>query len=742
MSLAETPSAGACPGCTALPETAKQSARKAGATQSLELSLPGIHCAGCIAAVERGLLKLPDVRAARVNLSQKRVRIDTSEEVAPETLIDHLAGLGYEARHLDSDLLGPRTDQTGRDLMMRLAVAGFAMMNVMLLSVAVWSGAADATRDLFHWISATIALPTIAFSAQPFFRNAMSALKAMRLNMDVPISLAIILAGGMSVYETAAGGHHAYFDAALSLTFFLLIGRYLDHRSRAAARSAAAQLAALEVPRVIRLTDGRRETVNLSEVAVGDVVAVLPGGRIPVDGIITEGTSDIDRSLLTGESLPEHVTTADAVSAGELNLSGPLTLRATAVGADTTLRRMATMIDAAESSRNRYTALADRAAAIYAPAVHLLALVAFIGWLLASGDVRLSLNIAIAVLIITCPCALGLAVPAVATAAAGRLFRNGMLVKDGTALERLSEVDTIVFDKTGTLTESTLIVDRLDGIKAEHLSIAAALAQASSHPVARAIAEGLAAEGIPPARVENITEVPGHGTEGSFNGETVRLGSPEWAGASEAASQATGAGSLLQLPDATSVFLGLDSKLRPGAEDALQALARRGYQIHLISGDRSEITQAVACKLGISDVHANMRPDAKIGFVKDLTAAGRKVLMVGDGLNDTGALAAAYASVSPASAADASRTASDVVLLHDSLAPLSDLLDTSQSARRRVLENFSIAAGYNAIAIPVALAGFATPLAAAIAMSASSITVLLNALRVRGRLRGATGENA
>ncbi|NNK79202.1 MAG: cadmium-translocating P-type ATPase, partial [Litoreibacter sp.] len=569
-------------------------------------------------------------------------------------------------------------------------------------------------------------------SAQPFFRNALSALKAMRLNMDVPISLAIVLAAGMSVYETAAGGHHAYFDAALSLTFFLLIGRYLDHRSRAAAKSAAAQLSALEVPRVIRLKGDTRETVNLADIEVGELVAVLPGGRIPVDGIIIEGQSDIDRSLLTGETLPEHVTASDTVSAGELNLSGPLSLRATAVGADTTLRRMATMIDAAESSRNRYTALADRAAAIYAPAVHLLALVAFVGWLLASGDARLSLNIAIAVLIITCPCALGLAVPAVATAAAGRMFRNGMLVKDGTALERLSEVDTIVFDKTGTLTESTLVVDRLDRIPTKHLSIAAALAQASSHPVARAIAEGLAAEGIPPARVETIKEVLGHGTEGIFEGETVRLGSPEWAGAS----QDDGAGSALQLPDGTSIFLGLDSQLRPGAEEALRALAECGYQIHLISGDREEITVAVARKLGIRNVRANMRPDAKIGFVKDLTKAGHKVLMVGDGLNDTGALAAAYASVSPASAADASRTASDVVLLRDSLAPLTDLLETSKSARRRVIENFTIAAGYNAVAIPIALAGFATPLTAAIAMSASSITVLLNALRVRGRAVG------
>ena len=723
MALAERPSIVACPACVATPAARTREQGAAGG-ETLHLSLPAIHCAGCIATVERGLLAREDVRRARVNLNRKQATLTVTPGTLPEALIDHLATLGVQANLLDSGALGTANDTQGRALLLRIAIAGFAMMNVMLMSVAVWSGAGEATRTLFHWLSAAITLPAIGYAAQPFFSNGWQALRVGRLNMDVPISLALILATAMSLYETAAGGADAYFDAALSLTFFLLVGRYLDHRCRTSARSAAAELAALEVPRVTRLTDAGREVINLSEAAIGDKIIVLPGGRIPVDGIVIDGASDIDRALLTGESLPIAASAGTQLSAGEVNLTGPLTLRATAVGDDTTLRRMVTMIDAAESARNRYTALADRAAAIYAPAVHLLALVTFIGWFALAADARLALNIAIAVLIITCPCALGLAVPAVSTAAAGRLFRRGLLVKDGTALERISKTDTVVFDKTGTLTEGQLQIASLSGFSDDERAVALALAQNSSHPVSRAIALGLAEDA--PAAVSQINEKPANGVTGQWQGQTVALGSATFVGATPNDLH----GAWLRIGDSAPVFLPLVARLREGADEAIRKLVDDGLQVHLISGDNDAATRTLAHALNIDNWHADQRPEDKVAYLNRLAAEGHYVLMVGDGLNDTGALAAAHASLSPASAVDAARAASDVVMLGQSLAALPELITTAKQAKSRILENFAIAAGYNALVIPFAMAGFVTPLLAAIAMSTSSITVLFNAMRL------------
>ncbi|TCO71978.1 heavy metal translocating P-type ATPase [Rhodovulum euryhalinum] len=720
----------ACPACAVAPSAERLAEAVAPKEARLFLSLPTIHCAGCISAVERALNATPGVRAARVNLTLKRVAVEADPDVTADGLIRVLDGIGYEAHELDAGVIAATaTDKAGRDLLMRIAVSGFAMMNVMLLSVAVWSGATDFTRDMFHWISAMIALPTIAFAAQPFFRNAARVLRHGRLNMDVPISLAILLAAGMSLYETAQHGPHAYFDAALSLTFFLLAGRYLDHRTRAVARSAAEELAALEVPRAIRLrADGTEEIVPIAGIAVGDTVRVKPGARVPVDGVIAEGRSEIDRSLLTGETLPAFAGPGMALSAGEVNLTGPLAVTVTAAGEDSSLHRMADLVAVAESARNRYTSLADRAARIYAPGVHLLALAAFLAWLwISGGDIRLALNIAVAVLIITCPCALGLAVPAVTTAASGRLFKRGMLIKDGTALERLAEVDTVIFDKTGTLTlgmpESTNLGEHARG----DLEIALALAEGSGHPLARALAEGARKAGLVPARLSEIREVPGYGVEGQLGGETVRFGRAAWVGA-EAGDQTA---AWLRVGQNPAVAFTFADRLRPGAEEAIARLRAQGLDVRMVSGDAPAPVADLAARLGIADWTAEALPGDKAALVQALGDRGARVLMVGDGLNDTAALAAAHVSISPATALDAARVASDIVLLGTDLAPLGEAVRTARKAVRRINENFAISAVYNLVAVPVALLGFATPLAAALAMSASSITVSLNALRLR-----------
>ncbi len=713
----------ACPACLAVPMAVETASRAPAAAAHLMLSLPTAHCAACISTVEAALLAHPGVSSARVNLTRKHVSVAASPGMTAAELADVLEKVGFEAHELDPGLLSATaTDRQGRELLIRLGVAFFAMMNIMLFSVAVWSGAEDATRDMFHWISAIIAVPTVAFVGQPFFRAAWAALRVGRLGMDVPISLALILATSISLYETVHSGEMAYFDAAVMLSFFLLLGRYLDHRSRALARSAADELAALEVPRALVMEGGIAVPRPIAEVAVGDLVLVRPGGRMPVDGVVVSGQSEIDCGLLTGESLPVFAGPGAAVSAGAVNLTGPLTVRVTAAGRDSSLHRMADLVAVAEHAKNRYTTLAERAARVYSPLVHLLSFSAFGFWMWKTGgDVRFSLNISAAVLIITCPCALGLAVPAVVTAASGKLFRKGVLIKNGTALERLAEVDTAVFDKTGTLTMGEprpIAAEYPEGAKA----VCLALARASSHPLARALSNLT----LTAADVTDLREVPGYGVEGRYDGQTVRLGRAEWVGTAPVAMTAT----YLSIGGQTWSF-GFTDQLRPGAAQVVARLAAQGMTIRLVSGDTAASVGATARELAITDWTAGALPAQKMAIVNGMSQQGHKVLMVGDGLNDTAALAAAHVSISPASALDAARVASDIVLLGRDMSAISDATRIARQASRRMVENFLIAGAYNLIAVPLALIGHATPLAAALAMSLSSITVTLNAMRLR-----------
>lgn len=737
--MSEAFSASACPACVALPAalaTAGAGQALAPAPNTLFLSLPTSHCAVCIADVERGLLAQPGVTAARVNLSLKRVRIEGPAAADPAPLIAALAAIGYPAHELNPEALRQtEAELWGRDLLMRLAVAGFAMMNIMLLSVAVWSGAEDATRDLFHWLSAAIALPTLVFAGQPFFASAWASIKARRLGMDVPISLALILASGMSLFETAMGGHHAYFDAAVSLCFFLLIGRYLDYRSRALARSAAEELSALEVPRALRLVPGAAglaEAVPVSTLRPGDFVRVLPGGRLPVDGVVAEGQSELDRALLTGETAPVPIAPGQVVSAGEVNLTGPLVVQVTAAGADSSLARMAALVAAAEGARHRYRGLADRMARAYSPVVHIMAFSAFSVWLGLTGDLRLAVNIAAATLIITCPCALALAAPAVVTAASGKLFRKGLLIKDGTALERLAEAEAVVFDKTGTLTLGAPQVD-VPMAEAQDLALALALAEGSNHPLSQAIAAALRARGLTPAPVQARREVPGFGVLAQAGGRALRLGRPGWAGEGLTQNRKAVPSGLSEVEFRAGAHLlrfTFQDSLRPGAAELVARLQAEGRRVILLSGDQPGPVAALAATLGIAEHHAGVGPAEKAALLSSLAKAGARPLMVGDGLNDTAALAAAHVSISPASALDAARAASDIVLLGQSLEPVGEALALARLARRRIKENFVLSLGYNLISVPLALLGLATPLIAALAMSSSSLTVSLNALRM------------
>ncbi|WP_111559502.1 heavy metal translocating P-type ATPase [Paracoccus sediminilitoris] len=708
----------ACPACSSVPLPQGRVVDQ----PTHVLHLPDIHCGGCIATVERALTALPVVQQARVNLTLKRVMI-----VAPgaedATLIDTLARAGHRADRLDAGRLGPR-DVTARDLLTRIGVAGFAMMNVMLLSVAVWSGAAGATAQVFHLISAAIAIPAVAYTAQPFFASAMGALRYGRMNMDVPISLAIVLASAASLANAFGFSDRAnWFDAALALTFFLLIGRYLDRAGRAAARSAAAELAALESPQAVLIEGGVDRIVDARTLRPGALIRVRPGDRLPADGTIITGQTDLDRSALTGESVPQPAGPGDAVTAGETCLTGALTVRVDRAGRDTALARMADLVATAEAQRTRHTGIADRAARIYAPLVQVLAAATFVGWVMLSGDGWRALDIAISVLVITCPCALGLAVPAVSTVATARLFRAGILVKSATALERLSQIDTVAFDKTGTLT--TGLVTLGGNPDADTLSVAAGLARGSRHPVSRAIVAAAAAHGIAPAAVTDTTEHPGCGVQGALDGRTVRLGRAGWIEGAEG----TDAAVWLSVAGRPPVPLTTSEALRDDAVLTIQALRRQGYHLALLSGDAPEPVARMARETGIDTALPRLTPGEKMDWVRRETARCAHVLMVGDGLNDTGCLASAHAGISPGSALDAARSASDVVLIGGGLMGVPRALSTARAAMGRMRQNIGLAVLYNVVSVPLAMSGHASPLIAALAMSLSSLTVTLNALR-------------
>lgn len=703
--------ASACPACAA-GDLAIEQGRPEVLHEARVFSLPSIHCAGCIRGVENTLAALPEVSTARVNFSLKRVTVHADPAMSDTALIARLTSAGFEAHPLSQEALEASEDAHGRSLLWRMGLAGFAMMNVMLLSVAVWSGAEEATRAMFHWISAMIALPSALIAAQPFFESAARALKGRRLNMDVPIALAILLALTMSLYETMQGGRHAYFDAALSLTFFLLAGRYLDHRTRRAARSAAKELTAMEPARVqIAEGAGLRE-VALADLRAGDVVCLKPGQRLAVDGVLEEGTSLLDLSFISGEADPVPSRPEEMLAAGTIALTGPLRVRATGVGEDSTLRRLAALVEVAENARGRYRSLSDKAAALYAPGVHLLALAALVGWLWATGDLRLALNIAVAVLIITCPCALGLAVPAVATSVTGRLFRKGVILTSATALERLAEVDEVVFDKTGTLT-ATRFDRAAAGLTQDQEAVLKALAQGSDHPLSRAIAAALE-EGAA-ADLCDVREHAGFGVTAHWQGRPVRLGAGE-------------DGQTVFDDGAVYVLRFVETPL-PGARAMIADLTARGLRPVLLSGDGPERVRELATALGFEEALAQVSPEEKADYVTARAEAGARVLMVGDGLNDTAALARAHASIAPGTALEASRNAADAILIGGEIAQIPEVLEAAGTARCRIRQNFALAGIYNIIAVPVALAGLATPLIAAIAMSASSITVVLNALR-------------
>ncbi len=707
--------------------------QEACATLSVMLAVPHMMCGGCVRTIEQALLATPGVGAARANLGARRVFVTfTSPDTSTGELIGVLKNEGFSSAQLADD--DPSQSARSSGLLARVGVAGFAAANIMLLSVSVWSGHASdmdsSVATLFHWLSALIALPAIGYAAQPFFASAYAALRSRRVNMDVPISLGITLATAMSLFQTMRGTDQVYFDAAVTLVFFLLIGRTLDERMRVKSRGAAENLMSLKaVAATVIGQDGVARQIQARNVVPGMRMIAAAGERIAADGIITSGRSEIDESLITGETLPRIVQAGDRVHAGTVNGAGTLQIEATSTDENTLLAEIARLMLAGEQSRGRYVRLADRAARMYAPAVHVLGLATFIGWMVAGGGWEQALTYAIAVLIITCPCALALAVPAVQVAATSRLFGQGTIVKAADGLERLSEVDTIVFDKTGTLTMGELHLSDGQTISDDILVKAAGLAVSSRHPYAQAIVREARARGLDIAVRPGVQEVAGSGLVVAAGSGEVRLGSAAWTGVTDARQHE--ASLWFVQPGREAIGFRFEDRLRSDAVETVAALKAAGYAVELLSGDRPDAVEAAARAAGFTRWQGGARPDAKLHRLQTLKDQGHRTLMVGDGLNDAPALATGHASLSPATAVDISQTAADAVFQGDRLAPVVETLKVARASHRMSLQNFAIAILYNMAFVPLAMAGYVTPLVAAIAMSTSSIIVTANAVRLR-----------
>lgn len=690
--------------------------------------------------IERAMTAQAGVTAARVNLTDRRLTVTFDTALAdPDAMTAKLAAMGHNSRPFDPALRQSTAAAEMRHLLTCLAVAGFAATNVMLLSVAVWSGnitdITPETRDLFHAISAVIALPAVAIAGRPFFANALRSLRGGAITVDLPVAVGVTLATAYSFFNTLTHAREAYFDSALMLLFFLLLGRTFDEMMRRRTAIEAETLAALRADCAVRIApDGGLGEIAVSAIVPGDHVLVRPGERVPVDGLVISGQSEIDASLVTGETRPVLAQPGTMLYAGTANGAGALTLRAEKAVAGSFLDEVERLLNAAGDARSKAGTLASTVTRAYTPIVHIAALATFTGWMIAGSGWRPALADAIAVLIITCPCALALAIPAVQVVTAGLLFRHRILLQSGDTIERLAAVSMVIFDKTGTLTRPD--AELLNGtcIDPAVLARAASLARLSRHPLAEALARNAVSSTL---TALDIIEVPGSGIEAAFDGRRIRLGRPAFCGV-ERARQETLA---LRFPsasfvaysegDAPPTVFALGQRLRPGALATVAALQQAGYAIEILSGDHDAAVAETAKQLGIQAWRAGLKPGDKIARLAELAAGGVKVLMVGDGLNDAPALRAAHASMSPVTGSRLTQTAAGAVFLGERLDAIVHALAISRRARHCMSQNLVFALAYNAAAVPVAVLGHASPLVAALAMSASSIAVTLNALRLR-----------
>ncbi|MBF8747167.1 heavy metal translocating P-type ATPase [Enterobacterales bacterium BD_CKDN230030183-1A_HGKHYDSX7] len=700
------------------------------------LLVEGISCAACGWLIEKHLRNLPGVAEARLNLSNHRLLLNWDDRQSPlSTLLAELRQIGYAAHPYQPDQAAERLAEENRSALRRLGVAGLLWFQAMMATMATWPefniDLSPELHTILRWVALFLTIPIVFYSCAPIFKGAARDLRTRHLTMDVSVSLAIALAFGAGIWTAISGTGELYFDTVGMFALFLLTGRYLERRARERTAAATAQLVNLLPASCLRLAgDGSAERILLRELQRGDTVRVLPGAVIPADGRIVEGHSSVDESLLTGEYLPLPRQAGERVTGGTLNVDSTLDIEVEALGPDSRLSAIVRLLERAQAEKPRLAQIADRAAQWFLLFSLLAAVLIGLGWWYL--EPARAFWIVLAMLVATCPCALSLATPTALTAATGTLHKLGLLVTRGHVLEGLNQIDTVIFDKTGTLTEGRLAlrsIRPLSTVSAERcLALAAALENRSEHPIARAFGQA----SLPAEAVRNV---PGLGLEGRVDGLQLRIGQAAFVCTLSGATPPPlpePRGQWLLLGDASGplAWFGLDDRLREDAPVLLAACKARGWRTLLLSGDSSPMVAEVAAQLGIDHAIGGLRPDDKLERLKALQAAGHKVLMLGDGVNDVPVLAAADISVAMGSATDLAKTSADAVLLSNRLQALAQAFDLARRTRRNILENLLWATLYNGLMLPFAALGWITPVWAAIGMSVSSLIVVLNALRL------------
>ncbi|MGE8296775.1 MAG: heavy metal translocating P-type ATPase [Pseudomonas sp.] len=707
-----------------------------GELSETQLLIEGISCAACGWLIEKHLRGVPGVAEAHLNLSNHRLQVRWQDSRIPlSKLLAELRRIGYAAHPWRADEAAERLAAENRRRMRELGVAGLLWMQVMMATMATWPefniDLSPELDKILRWTSLFLTTPIVFYCCGQFFRGALRDLRTRHLTMDVSVSLAIGGAYVAGIWSTITGQGELYFDAVGMFALFLLAGRYLERRARERTAAATAQLVQLLPASCLRLeADGQSQRILLSELRVGERVLVQPGSLIPADGCIVAGQSSVDESLLTGEYLPLARGVGDGVTAGTLNVEGPLTVEVQALGDATRLSAIVRLLERAQSEKPRLAEIADRVSQWFL--LFILVSAAVVGVVWWGIDSSRAFWVVLALLVATCPCALALATPTALTTATGSLHKLGMLLTRGHVLEGLNQIDTLVLDKTGTLTEGRLTLKAIHPLRdldeGACLALAAALENRSEHPIARAFSQA-------PRAAESVDSHPGQGLQGSVDGRLLRIGEASFVCALSGQPVPPIAGEngqwlLLGDEQGPLAWFVLDDRLREDAPDLVAAARARGWHIHLLSGDSSPMVSEVARQLGIDDARGGLTPDAKLAVLKQLHGEGRRVLMLGDGVNDVPVLAAADISVAMGSASDLAKTSADAVLLSNRLGSLVDGLRLARRTRRIIIENLAWATLYNGLVLPFAALGWITPIWAAVGMSLSSLLVVLNALRL------------
>ncbi|RDH87501.1 MAG: heavy metal translocating P-type ATPase [endosymbiont of Escarpia spicata] len=738
-----------------------------GEARDIHLLVEGIHCAACVWLIEHSLNAMPGIIEARVNLSGKRLHVKWHNgQVALSAIISRLGQIGYAAVPYDPEVAEGKLKQQNRNLLYRMAFAGFGMMNLMWISIALYSGADEGEfRGLFHWVGFMLATPVLLYSGFPFFKGAWSGIKNFHLGMDLPIAIGAGITYLYSVYVTVTGTQtgEVYYDTVVNFLFVILVGRYLEAISKRQAVAATQRLLDLQ-PRVATVfRDGEEKIVPIRAVAVDEVVLVKPGERIPVDGTVIDGQSVVDEAMLTGEAVPVVKTAGDSVSAGTINGHGMLQLKVVSSLKDTALGRIIRLVEEAQASKAPIQCVADRIVPWFVLVTLGLATGTFLWWV--GTDLEVALLAATSVLIITCPCTFGLATPMSIAVASGLGAKYGILVRNGEVLETLSSIDHVIFDKTGTLTEGkmSVVLVQMDGcewhesdgeaIPEEVQSLMtklAALERYSEHPTALAILSWAESQGLSfrSKTATGFENEPGFGIRGIVAGESLLSGSSSWLQKNQiklqvsleqhaAALDQRGIGSIRIAVDGKEVALiGIEDRIREEAPALIRDLKAEGMEVTLLSGDRRQAAEAIAERLGGMEVIAEVLPEEKDQVIQSLQADGRKVAMVGDGVNDAPALVRADVGIAMGSGTDVSIASADIVLMSSELEKVRLAAGLSRRTLKTIRQNIGISIVYNLIMVPLAMAAIVTPLVAAISMPLSSLAVIGNSARIRTLFRG------